>query len=308
MPEAVKVTFDKKQVASFDVDAQKGFSHRCPEELPVDGAEDIVEELNLQANYARYRVASKDCHSPSAYWRVNPQHPQFQPVKGYPDLDIYWKVHCVLGTPGYELLDKLPHPSEYDFMVNKGMEPDMHPYGACYHDLADEISTGVIEWLQAKGVKAVVVGGLATDYCVAKTVQQLVAAGFHVFVNMAACRGIWATTTPEKQISQFKSWGCTVLDNSEQLELYVKGTVNPLKVLAGYAVDIHTQAGAKSFDELLDINEKFEGTWDKNSNLLVVFDDAECQGYYGAPCNNSKIININVAKRMIREARENSGL
>lgn len=73
----------------------------------------------------------------------------------------------------------------------------MHPYGACYHDVAERMSTGVIEWLKARDVSHVLVGGLATDFCVKATALQLQAAGFQVLLNLAACRGIDKQSTDE---------------------------------------------------------------------------------------------------------------
>ena len=37
------------RIASFDVDAQKGFTPLCPNDLPVDGGHEIVDSLNEQA-------------------------------------------------------------------------------------------------------------------------------------------------------------------------------------------------------------------------------------------------------------------
>ena len=70
------------------------------------------------------------------------------------------------------------------------IELDMHPYGACYHDLTERLSTGVMEFLQVRGIHCVIVGGLATEYCVKTTALQLRRAGFDVVVNLAACRGL----------------------------------------------------------------------------------------------------------------------
>ena len=80
--------------------------------------------------------------------------------------------------------------TEYDFFVAKGFEPDLHPYSSCYHDLKKKISTGLIEWYQAKGISTVIVGGLATNYCVGETVIDLSLAGFQVILNLGACKGI----------------------------------------------------------------------------------------------------------------------
>lgn len=179
----------KKDTASFDVDPQVGFSPLAPNELPVNGALDIVPELNAQAAKAHLRLASKDAHNPKGEWIATADKPQFTPV-GTPNVDIKWNRHCEVGTDGFAFLPGLPKPLEYDFVAYKGIEADSHPYGACYHDLADTRSTGVIEFLKQKEVTTVIVAGLATDYCVKTTALQLKKAGFDVIINLAACRGI----------------------------------------------------------------------------------------------------------------------
>ncbi|MDY0189227.1 MAG: isochorismatase family protein [Desulfuromonas sp.] len=182
---------EKNQTASFDVDPQRGFTPLCPHELPVAGGEQIVAELNAQAQVAQLRVVSKDCHPAQAPWIAQSPTEIMQPVAGdYPNLDIKWPAHCVVGSVGNQLLPGLPGETEYDLVIEKGCDPEMHPYGACYHDLGESISTGVIEWLHAQGVTTVVLGGLATDYCVKTSALQLVHAGFRVIVNLAACRGV----------------------------------------------------------------------------------------------------------------------
>lgn len=182
-------TLIKHRTASLDVDCQKGFTPLCPEELPVPDGHLIVPELNAQAKAARLRIGSKDAHCRAALHIATPELPQFSPI-GAPNADIRWNAHCIMGTPGAELLDGLPHWLDYDYFVFKGIEPDAHPYGACYHDLADRKSTGLIEYLRHNGITCVIVGGLATDFCVKTTVLQLAKAGFEVVLNLAACRGI----------------------------------------------------------------------------------------------------------------------
>ncbi|KDD96492.1 isochorismatase family protein [Bordetella bronchiseptica] len=190
-------------IASFDVDAQKSFTPLCPDELPVPDGHAIVPELNAQAAHADLRLGSKDAHSPHAIWRATADQPMFSPVAGA-NVDVRWNMHCVPGTRGFELLDGLPAPAAYDFFVWKGVEPDMHPYGSCYHDLAERQPTGVIEFLRARDVRYVLVGGLALDYCVKVTALQLRRAGLEVVVNLAACRGIAAATCEQarRELSQ----------------------------------------------------------------------------------------------------------
>lgn len=209
---------DPRRVASFDVDAQNTFTPACPDELPVPDGNAIVGELNRQAWFASVRVGSKDAHSPSAVWVASESQPQFSPVENHANADIRWKLHAVPGSEGFKSIAGLPSVTAYDYFVWKGIEPDMHPYGACFHDFAECLSTGVIEFLRARGIETVIVGGLATDYCVKTTALQLVRAGFDVVVNLAACRGI-AAETVLAAITEMQGAGVRFAASTEELSL-----------------------------------------------------------------------------------------
>ena len=116
-------------------------------------------------------------HPSGAAWEAEKPENMLEPV-GLPEVDIKWNPHCIVGTLGAELLPGLPQIRDYDFQINKGMDPDAHPYGAFYHDQADVLSTGGIEYLRANKVETVIVGGLALDFCVKKSIEQLLDAGF----------------------------------------------------------------------------------------------------------------------------------
>lgn len=208
---------NKEKTASFDVDPQRGFTPLCPDELPVSGGDEIAEELNAQAAFARLRLVSKDCHPLEAPWVAQEADEIMQPVEGdYPDLDIKWPPHCVVGTEGNRLIPGLPDEKEYDFVIEKGSDPLMHPYGACYHDLVESKSTGAIEWLQQQGIDTILLGGLATDYCVKTTGLQLLKAGFRVILNRAACRGV-AEETSADAIVELESAGAEFVADSSEL-------------------------------------------------------------------------------------------
>lgn len=206
----------KTTVASIDVDAQYGFSPECPNELPVPNALDIVSELNLQATYASLRIGTKDAHPREAIWVASAQNPVLTPIQGK-NVDVHWPEHCVPGTKGFELLEGLPHPAEYHFFVWKGIEPDMHPYGNCYHDLDETLSTGLIEFLRAHKIKTILLGGLATDYCVKVTALQLHRAGFKTIVNLGASRGISPSTT-QSAIEEMRKSGIILIHSCKELE------------------------------------------------------------------------------------------
>lgn len=205
------------RTASFDVDAQNTFTPVCPDELPVPGGHEIVTELNAQAELAAFRVGSKDAHSPSAVWVADENNPPLSAIDGEKDSDIRWPLHAVPGTKGFELIEGLPAIGSYDYFVWKGVEPNMHPYGACYHDLAGRMSTGVIEFLRAAGVDTVIIGGLATDYCVKNTALQLRDAKFRVIMNRAACRGV-ASETTEQALAEMQARGVELIDSANEIK------------------------------------------------------------------------------------------
>ncbi|WP_374323427.1 nicotinamidase [Aquipseudomonas alcaligenes] len=206
----------KMKIASFDVDAQKGFTPLCPDELPVPGGDAIAPALNQLATRASLRLGSKDAHSPQAAW-VAPSHAEMLKPLPLANADLSWVSHCVPGTPGFELLDELPAPLDYDYFVWKGVEPDLHPYGACYHDLAEKRSTGVIEFLRHNGVDRVLVGGLALDYCVKTTALQLRRAGFAVDVYLPACRAI-AEDTANSACAEMRAAGIALHASLDELD------------------------------------------------------------------------------------------
>jgi len=219
------ILFKKSEITSLDVDAENCFTPLCMGELPVTEGHLIVNDLNEQAKRAKYRVGSKDAHSMASLWVDSDKNPQFSQIAGYENLDIRWKVHGVPGTFGFKLIEGLPKVIDYDFFVWKGIELDMHPYGMCYHDLNQKMSTGVIEWLRNKGVYVCIVGGLATDYCVKVTVLQLLKAGFFVILNLSACRAI-DSETEKAAIQEMQTEGkvkfiiVNTTDEIEQFAVY----------------------------------------------------------------------------------------
>ncbi|MCG9750505.1 isochorismatase family protein [Vibrio brasiliensis] len=210
------VDIERNKTACIDVDPQKGFSELCPKELPVEGALQIVDELKLNHAKASVRLVSRDMHPPGAAWEAETPERMLEPV-GLPEVDIKWNPHCVVGTMGVELLPGLPPVREYDFQINKGIDPDAHPYGAFYHDQADTLSTGGIEFLRSKQIDTVIVGGLALDFCVKKSVEQLVDAGFRVIVNLASTRPVFPDAT-DSVVSELVDKGVLIVENSAAIK------------------------------------------------------------------------------------------
>ncbi|MCK9417179.1 isochorismatase family protein [Candidatus Dojkabacteria bacterium] len=216
---------DYSETASFDVDAQNGFSFLCEDELPVlkiDEIDDLVRECNENAEKAKYRYASKDTHPLNGEWTATEENPQYS-VVGLPNVDIRWNKHCVVGTYGFELLPGLPEMTDYDFFIYKGAEKNLHPYSPCYHDLKKTISTGIIEKARHDGVKTFILGGLALNFeeeplCLGSAALDLKDAGFNVIVNLAATRGIGSEKGKLKFLKKLEDKGIIIIENSNEIK------------------------------------------------------------------------------------------
>jgi len=97
-----------------------------------------------------------------------------------------WPRHCVQFTRGADFHPGLAK-DRVDVVWRKGMDAAMDSYGA-FFDNAGQPSH-LAELLRARGIDAVDVVGLATDYCVGNTALQA-APLFHTRVLLPACKGV----------------------------------------------------------------------------------------------------------------------
>ena len=140
------------------VDPQVDF---CPGgALAVPGGDAIFPSVNAVAARVPLVVASRDWHP--AY------HCSFEAQGGL------WPPHCRAGTPGAEFHPALDRTHLVE-VFSKGEDPDQEAYSAFD-------GTGLAEWLRSRGVDRLLVGGLATDYCVRASVLDARREGFEVVV------------------------------------------------------------------------------------------------------------------------------
>jgi nicotinamidase/pyrazinamidase len=151
------------------VDVQNDF---CPGgALAVAHGDEVVEPLNKQIDEFLERGApvykSRDWHPAT--------------TKHFEAHGGTWPDHCVQNTKGAEF-----HPALRDdpriTVVSKGLG-DTDCYSAF-----DE--TDLVSQLREQGVEEVVVGGLATDYCVKNTVLDALKHGFKVKLLENATRAV----------------------------------------------------------------------------------------------------------------------
>lgn len=118
--------------------------------LAVAGGDEIVEPiLNLMDSFGTV-VATQDWHP-----------------KGHASFASTWPVHCVQGTDGARLPDRLMNRA--DLILRKGANPEVDSYSAFHENKGpggSRASTGLLGFLLERVVRRVFVCGLARDYCV----------------------------------------------------------------------------------------------------------------------------------------------
>src|ERR1700752_4060294 len=151
------------------VDVQNDF---CPGgTLAVPQGDEVVEPLNhlidefLERGDPVYK--SRDWHPPT--------------TKHFAVYGGVWPVHCVQNTAGAEFHPALRNDPRIT-VISKGLG-DTNCYSAF-----DE--TDLLDQLQQQNVAEVVVGGLATDYCVKSTVLDALKNGFKVKALENAMRAV----------------------------------------------------------------------------------------------------------------------
>ncbi len=152
------------------VDVQNDF---CPGgALPVPGGDEVVPVLNAYGEKIRLAggvsVFTRDWHPPN--------HSSFRENGGI------WPVHCVQNTPGAAFCPGLIFPGTA-VLVSKATDPQKEAYSGFE-------GTDLQTHLVRLGIKTLLVGGLATDYCVKNTVLDGLKLGFSVYFLEDASRAV----------------------------------------------------------------------------------------------------------------------
>jgi nicotinamidase/pyrazinamidase len=180
------------------VDVQNDF---CPGgALAVAHGDEVVEPLNQVMDEFLERGApvykSRDWHSPT--------------TKHFADYGGTWPVHCVQNTKGAEF-----HPALRDDprikIISKGLG-DTDCYSAF-----DE--TDLASQLHDQEIEEVVVGGLATDYCVKNTVLDALKNGFKVKALKNAMRAVdLQPGDGDRAIEEMRAAGAEIVSREESAQ------------------------------------------------------------------------------------------
>jgi nicotinamidase/pyrazinamidase len=145
--------------------------------LAVPGGDEVIDPINALAADPRFAVviATRDWHPPD--------HSSFA-EQGGP-----WPAHCVQGTPGAELTNRLDREA-IDAVIDTGTRPADEGYSGFENPELREL-------LRLEQVSAVTIVGLATDVCVKHTAAAALRETLRVTIETGAIRGIDADDSAE---------------------------------------------------------------------------------------------------------------
>jgi nicotinamidase/pyrazinamidase len=141
----------------------------------------------------RHVVATRDCHvDPGGHFSAAP------------DFAASWPPHCRAGTPGADF-----HPDLDTGAIEEVFRKGAHAAAYSGFEGRSEGGQPLAGWLRERGVTAVDVAGIATDYCVRATAADAAAAGFATRLLLDLAAGVDPATTAAA-VSELRGLGVQI--------------------------------------------------------------------------------------------------
>lgn len=146
--------------------------------LACIGGEDAVEETRkfLEKNLEGEGDAAVEILDTKPVLFIRDHHPADH--SSFKDFGGIWPAHCVAGTRGGEIHEKLLPFVNEDLTFDKGCDRAVEQYSG--FDGRNPAGQPLGEVLSLMDIKTVYVCGIATEYCVRSTCEDLLKAGFKV--------------------------------------------------------------------------------------------------------------------------------
>ncbi len=184
--------------------------------LPVAEGDLVVPVANELAKRFELVVATQDWH-PADHGSFASAHPGCS-VGDVITLggvtQFLWPDHCVQQSAGASFHSGLDV-ARISHVVRKGTDSEIDSYSG-FFDNGHRKDTGLAGYLRDRGVDAVWIAGLATDYCVRYTALDAREMGFSVSLVVDGCRGV--DNTPgdvERALDEMRAAGCDVVTSSD---------------------------------------------------------------------------------------------
>lgn len=193
------------RTALIVVDVQNDF---CPGgALAVAAGNAVIPVINRLLPFFAVRVFTQDWHTEDHY-SFAASHAGAMPFSTitlpYGE-QVLWPAHCVQGSRGAAFHADLDTRGA-DVIIRKGFQREIDSYSAFYEN-DRSTPTGLAGYLRERGVEAVWLTGLATDYCVAYSALDAVGLGLGTVVIEDACRAIDLDGSLDQAMAEMRSKG-----------------------------------------------------------------------------------------------------
>jgi nicotinamidase/pyrazinamidase len=207
----------------LEIDVQNDF---CPESahgcgaLAVPDGNAVIKPLNALASALAgaggFVAATQDWH-PAGHISFASSHPG----KKTGDLinlagqdQGLWPDHCVQGGWGADFHAELDLKPAH-LIVRKGYRKGLDSYSAFFEN-DRKTSTGLEGWIRRLGIETVIIGGLATDYCVFFSAMDSKKLEFDTVIVNDAVRGVGLPAgSVERAVAQMKASGIAFAASDE---------------------------------------------------------------------------------------------
>jgi nicotinamidase/pyrazinamidase len=181
--------------------------------LAVPGARAIVPLVNRLIGRHDHVVLTQDWHPPghasfASAWRDAEPFTTTQFPYGQQTL---WPDHCIQGSLGSDFHSGLAW-TKAELVIRKGFRPAIDSYSAFFEN-DHTTPTGLGGYLRERGIDAITLVGLATDFCVGFSALDAVSQGFKTTVRLDACRGIDLNGSLDAMLRRMRDAGVTLEDH-----------------------------------------------------------------------------------------------
>jgi nicotinamidase/pyrazinamidase len=188
--------------------------------LAVPRGDEVIQVANrlMSARSVDVVVATQDWHPPGheSFASAHPGRRPLEVIELHGLQQVLWPDHCVQHTHGASLAAGLDS-RRIARVIFKGLYRQVDSYSA-FFDNAQRHCTGLEHWLRTRGVRSLVVVGLATDYCVKFSVLDARRLGFEVTVVLDGCRAVNVDPSDaDHAVEQMRQAGARIVAHAEAI-------------------------------------------------------------------------------------------
>ncbi|MFQ3184465.1 MAG: nicotinamidase/pyrazinamidase [Alteromonas macleodii] len=189
------------------IDVQNDF---CPKgALAVTDGDQIVSGINVIMPEFDSVILTQDWHPTghSSFATSHDADPMTVVQMPY-GAQVLWPDHCIIGTSGADFHQEL-NVENADMIIRKGYNSKIDSYSAFFEN-DHQTPTGLLGYLQNRGINTLTLVGLATDFCVNYSAVDAARLGFDVTVRMEMCRAIDFDGSLAEAVNGMKNAGARI--------------------------------------------------------------------------------------------------